>query len=380
MSDKDAMEVSAVADPVVILDQARRRHGDGDAAGAVPLLRAVVPHAVPGAPRALVLLWLATALSDAGWPEDAVTACREAIDSDRENAVPYATLAGLLLDLGRLDEAAATVADALERGPTDIGTLNLATGIALARGQAAEARELAGAVLAVDSTDQRALSHLVLALTELGENAAAETLLDFGRLLRVQEMPLAPGSDDRASFDQAIAESIAARTDLDREPLRRTLVGGARLHDTFLLEPPLAAALRQGFAEAIAGYRAGLTVAAEHPVRRGDPGPCRIESWANLMVAANYESAHIHDGSWLSGVYYPELPAVAADDEPDAGAIEFGGHDFGTALRKKGAVHRIQPVPGLLVLFPSYFYHRTLPFRAGGRRISVAFVAKRIRV
>ena len=36
-------------------------------------------------------------------------------------------------------------------------------------------------------------------------------------------------------------------------------------------------------------------------------------------------------------------------------------------------VREVEPVPGTLVLFPAYFYHRTIPFAADGRRISIAF-------
>ena len=47
--------------------------------------------------------------------------------------------------------------------------------------------------------------------------------------------------------------------------------------------------------------------------------------------------------------------------------------------RLPAPVLRVRPVEGLLVLFPSYFYHRTIPFGgdgpfdSGGTRISVAF-------
>jgi hypothetical protein len=33
----------------------------------------------------------------------------------------------------------------------------------------------------------------------------------------------------------------------------------------------------------------------------------------------------------------------------------------------------VRPVEGLLVLFPSYLYHRTIPFEGDAPRISVAF-------
>jgi hypothetical protein len=33
----------------------------------------------------------------------------------------------------------------------------------------------------------------------------------------------------------------------------------------------------------------------------------------------------------------------------------------------------VAPAPGRLVIFPSYFHHRTLPFASGEQRISIAF-------
>ena len=33
----------------------------------------------------------------------------------------------------------------------------------------------------------------------------------------------------------------------------------------------------------------------------------------------------------------------------------------------------IRPQPGQLLLFPSYYYHRTLPFEGAGERISISF-------
>ena len=34
---------------------------------------------------------------------------------------------------------------------------------------------------------------------------------------------------------------------------------------------------------------------------------------------------------------------------------------------------QVKPKEGLLVLFPSYFYHRTVPYEADEERLSVAF-------
>ncbi len=51
-----------------------------------------------------------------------------------------------------------------------------------------------------------------------------------------------------------------------------------------------------------------------------------------------------------------------------------------TPWPSSGPTKRIMPQPGMLVLFPAYFYHRTIPFAGKGRRISIAYDAKPTRL
>jgi hypothetical protein len=53
--------------------------------------------------------------------------------------------------------------------------------------------------------------------------------------------------------------------------------------------------------------------------------------------------------------------------------LEFGQPDRDFPTKLAPALFRVRPEEGLLVLFPSYLYHRTLPFEEDGTRISVAF-------
>ena len=358
-------------DPVDILKQGVEAHRAGAPEQAVLLYRRALLGLDVAELRYHCLLWLGAALSDTGDREAAVEACRASIALDPAQPSGFVTLAGLLLDLGRLDEAAEAARAALALRPEDAGTLDMATHIALARCMPAEALRLAEAGLALAPANQRAVSLKILALLQLGRDEEAARLLDFDRLLRVGELAPPPGFGPPDAFAAALAEAVAARAELDRRHLGKTMVGGARLHDAFVIGAPLAAALHQAFEVAAAEYAAALALDPDHPVMRGRPAELRLVSWANIVVAQDYELPHIHDGSWLGGVYYPEMPPETGD--PDAGAIEFGGHDFGAALPVTGPTRRLRPKPGTLLLFPAYVYHRTLPFAGEGRRISIAF-------
>ncbi len=56
-----------------------------------------------------------------------------------------------------------------------------------------------------------------------------------------------------------------------------------------------------------------------------------------------------------------------------AGWIEFGTPraDVRCAIAPEAVFH--QPEEGLMFVFPSYFYHRTVPFESEELRVSIAF-------
>jgi uncharacterized protein (TIGR02466 family) len=88
------------------------------------------------------------------------------------------------------------------------------------------------------------------------------------------------------------------------------------------------------------------------------------------------EPTHIHSTAWISGVYYvTTADAIRATDRHHAGWIEFGRTPSHLHHSTKPRVGVVRPEEGLMVLFPSYIYHRILPFDGSGVRVSVAFDA-----
>ena len=65
--------------------------------------------------------------------------------------------------------------------------------------------------------------------------------------------------------------------------------------------------------------------------------------------------------------------ALVANDVGTAEWIEFGRPYWDFRIRSEPETRLIEPVEGLMLLFPSYMFHRTLPFSGAGERISIAF-------
>ena len=98
----------------------------------------------------------------------------------------------------------------------------------------------------------------------------------------------------------------------------------------------------------------------------------RANVWGIVMRTGGHQVAHIHPTAWVSGVYYPRVPD-SINDQSDAGWIEFGrtGREFPDDFEP--AIRTVKPKEGLMLLFPSYLYHRTIPLQNDKERISIAF-------
>ena len=80
----------------------------------------------------------------------------------------------------------------------------------------------------------------------------------------------------------------------------------------------------------------------------------------------------------VSGVYYVRVPACVRDGKAgEAGFIRFGHPLIGIAGGKttEALTAAIRPEEGMMVLFPSYFWHYTVPYESDEERISIAFDA-----
>jgi uncharacterized protein (TIGR02466 family) len=94
--------------------------------------------------------------------------------------------------------------------------------------------------------------------------------------------------------------------------------------------------------------------------------------WANILESEGFQVPHIHPSGWLSAVYYVRVPGVVRSDG-HAGWIEFGEPYTDIFHSVRPETLALRPEDGLLLMFPSYFYHRTLPFHSDEQRISIAF-------
>jgi tetratricopeptide (TPR) repeat protein len=318
---------------------------------------------------------LGIVLQELGRLDEAVAAYEAARDMDPEHAGALVNLGYALQQSGRLDDAVAAYRRAIAVAPHDIPGTHINLGdLYLQRGDPRAALKVCRAYLEARPGDSGVLAFQAIVLDELGARDELRALLDFDRLIRMRRVTAPQGFSGLTAFNAALAEHVLAHPTLVYAPASHATRQGKHSGE-LLVEPKGPVAALEGIIrEAVADYRRALPVEPGHPFLANRPKRFGLNAWAVVLQAQGHQIPHNHPSAWLSGVYYVQLPdIVRGPGQGQAGWIEFGRppqHFHGTV---EPEVRAFQPEEGLMLLFPSYVYHRTVPFEGAGTRISIAF-------
>ena len=108
-----------------------------------------------------------------------------------------------------------------------------------------------------------------------------------------------------------------------------------------------------------------------------DMNPKLGNMWANINPPGGYNNSHIHPNSLFSGVYYVK-------GQPNSGRLSLmdprPGAQQCMPTRKKGKLPSelwretyYDPIPGRLIMFPAWMWHKVEPNKSNDIRISVSF-------
>ena len=102
------------------------------------------------------------------------------------------------------------------------------------------------------------------------------------------------------------------------------------------------------------------------------PESYKLEIFGALLGPGGYHSPHIHSGAWLSGGYYVQIPDLGDREEDDyAACIEFGRCFLGDPDNFETDVKFIQPQEGMLLMWPGYYMHNTVPCQSQRERLTI---------
>ena len=244
--------------------------------------------------------------------------------------------------------------------------------IAFRAGQPERAADILQRRVAAHPQDQLAWSMLSLAWRLL-DDPREQWLCDYDNLVMVTDVP---SIDGRSAMDYAgsVARLLDPLHVTLAEPGDQSLRGGTQTSGALFgrIDPEIRQ-FRDAVLQSVNAAVARLRDDPDHPfLRRKSNAVDVVGSWSVRLSPNGHHASHVHPEGWISSAYYARLPEeTRADDASHGGWIQFGvpPEHLGISLPPRRLV---QPVPGRLVLFPSYMWHGTVPFRQGDR-LTAAF-------
>jgi Tfp pilus assembly protein PilF len=293
-----------------------------------------------------------------------------------EFALAHYHLGHVLVSLGDHGRAQGHFVRCLQIQPRHEAAFHGLIACLFAAGAHARALQLLQARLGARPFDSYSLALKWMALRSLDRAQEAAPFDDSRDWVRSFELEAPTPFADRPAFDTALFEQVRGHPDLMQVSGQAT-VNGQRVEE--LLQAPLDPLGAVGGLQPLIEEKLQSCLQWMHGRRHAFgaalPGRLQLRGWAVLMHTGGHETPHLHPGGVLSAVYYPRLPDVMkATAKTDlAGAIAFGQPDAFFPIAYTPEVGHWQPREGLLLVFPSYLWHHTLPFASAQPRLSLAF-------
>lgn len=297
----------------------------------------------------------------------------ELAKSDAERAAALAARGKAETRLGRLGDARATLLEALALDPANKDACKRIAALDLAAGATAEVLALTDELLERGGGHARLFAARALAQARAGDGAAARATMG-AELHHSESLPPPPGWDSIADFNAALAAELLAHPGMRWERYGSASLATWRIEAPSRPDTPLFRALIGQIIAAV--ERAGDKAAQSgHPWAKTRPAEAFLRNWCVITESDGFETWHVHQFGWLSGVYYVQVPDPIARGTDRAGCLAFGLPDDLAGAEGSAAYGEelVRPQPGLFLAFPSHSYHRTYPHGTGERRICVAF-------
>ena len=95
-----------------------------------------------------------------------------------------------------------------------------------------------------------------------------------------------------------------------------------------------------------------------------------FSGWGVVLRSGGRQLRHTHPEAVISGVIYLQVPECVLLSQSDQGCLWFSPNPL---FPHDQPGLKIKPLPGLLVLFPSFVPHETIAFDSLQERVCIAF-------
>lgn len=270
-----------------------------------------------------------------------------------------------------LEEAHRFVEQAAFVAPQDPQVRLHRTMVLLAEGRAEEALASAREAAALAPHAQDAWGWVATAARAAGD-PQHERLSDYAALVKTFDLDTPPGWDRIEDFLSDLEAALELlHTDRAHRLEQSARHGTQTFGDLRLSQDPTIQAFFKAIDRPIRDYMDGID-RGDDPIWSRHTGRYRLTgAWSVRLGHQGHHIDHFHPAAWISSAFYVRVPSLALETDRQ-GWLRFGQSPF-PSRPPLPAQHYVQPVPGRLVLFPSYMWHGTVPFQGDETRLSIAF-------
>jgi tetratricopeptide (TPR) repeat protein len=265
--------------------------------------------------------------------------------------------------LGRVDDAVRAFDQATKLDPADYGSQVAAGECLLVHRRAEEALAHLDRALKTRPYEVRALALRTLALADLGREEEERWQSDPERLVQCHRLSDFGYEEKRiGELNKALSAFASVEPSLREDPpqyaTRKAWHSTSNMAD---YANPALDELKKFIDHA---FRQRVESAdPAHPFGRAAPSRYHLDLWAiKMKEGGGTLLPHIHVDGWLSGVYYVDVPAIVNDPAANqAGWLNIGTSRMDIQLSRSPLVRSVKPEPGMMITFPSYLWHDTVP-------------------
>jgi len=319
---------------------------------------------------------LGNVLQSTGTADEALCAYKLAAELSPGVAGVHTNIGNVYQRKGQLACAIAAYTQALECDPQLLSARYLLATAHLGLADVRAAVREVGLCLERAPHDQNALALKGVLLRELGHDDEVRRLVDLERFVHVEQLEPPTGYRSIGHFNRELRRYVVETQSLLRDPAGASTRGGRHSGDIFSRPEGPAIALRTSLQRVFRGFLDSLPLGSSHPFLSRTPNGLRLRAQANILDNAGFLVPHIHPQAWVSGVYYVRVPPeIRGNDPRHAGWLELGRAPETLRSTAKPEIRHVRPEEGSVVLFPSYYYHGTIPFKSKKHRFSLGLDA-----
>ena len=302
--------------------------------------------------------------------QEAVAVLRKAVELNPNEPGIWSNLGNALKSCDELDEAMDAYKRSLRLDPSDSDAYTNLGLACLHQGNLVTSLEYFEQSLKVESCNRSALAFKGLIDAQNG-NA---DLLEYENGIKEELISVPKGYNTLSEFNQELCHHVLKHESLKWEPTGKSTFGGQQSDNLLLRANSAILALTTVIRSSLEAYLNKPPLSSSHPYRSKHFESFDLNIWATILQNQGHQQPHIHPGGWLSGVYYVQIPEEL---ELHDGWIEFGQAPAEIETQLSNPIIRLmKPQEGHLLIFPSYYFHRTIPFQSKhseNARISIAF-------